>query len=57
MEISGQVYAPAALIPGQEPAVRIKKMRLGGDQSHCKKTGKRNNLLHLPQIEAIISHK
>jgi hypothetical protein len=32
-------------------------MRLGGHQSHCKNSGKGKNLLHVPQMKAIISHE
>jgi hypothetical protein len=43
MEVSGQLYAPAALPPGKEP--------LGGSQSRSGRGGEEKNSQPSPRIE------
>jgi hypothetical protein len=47
METSGQLHAPAALLPGKEPRYPLNR-RLGGHQGRCGRFGK--HLLPLTQL-------
>jgi hypothetical protein len=49
MEVSGQLHAPAALIPGKAPLYLLDR-RLGGPQSRSGCCGEEENLA-LPGIE------
>jgi hypothetical protein len=50
MDVSSQLYAPAALPLGKELPVPL-DMRMGGPQSWSRRYGEEKNLLSLPGIE------
>jgi hypothetical protein len=52
MKVSGQLHAPAALPPGKEPLVPIR--RLGGHQNVSERDGEENNSQPLPGLEPSI---
>jgi hypothetical protein len=41
MEVSGQLHAPAALLPGKEPWYPLDR-KLGGHQGHSRCSGEEN---------------
>jgi hypothetical protein len=45
MEVSGQLHAPAALLPGKEPCYPLDR-RLGGPQSSSGRGGEEKNSQH-----------
>jgi hypothetical protein len=54
MEVSGQLHAPAALLPGKEPCYPLDR-RLGGPRNRCGRGGEQNNFLPLPGLEPPIA--
>jgi hypothetical protein len=48
MDVSGQLHAPAALIPGKEPLVPLDR-RLGMTQSQYEHGGEEKKIPSLPQ--------
>jgi hypothetical protein len=50
MEVSAQIHASAALLPGKEPLYLLDK-RLGGPQGRFGRCGENKNLFLLPGIE------
>jgi hypothetical protein len=50
MEVSGQLHAPAALLPGKEPLYPLDR-RLGGTQSRSGRSGEEKNSQPSPRIE------
>jgi hypothetical protein len=50
MEMSGQLHAPAALLPGKEPLVPLDR-RLGGSQGRYGHSGEEKNSKPLPGLE------
>jgi hypothetical protein len=50
MEVSGQLYDPAALPPGKEPLLPLDR-RLDGPQSRSGRGGEEKNSQSLPRIE------
>jgi hypothetical protein len=50
MEVSGEIHAPAALLPGKEPLYPLDR-RMGGSQSRSGRGGEKQNSQPLPGIE------
>jgi hypothetical protein len=50
MEVSGQLHAPAALPPGEDPWHPL-NWRLGGPQSRSGRGGEEKNTQPLPRLE------
>jgi hypothetical protein len=50
MEVSSQIYYPAALLPGKSPRFPL-DMMLGGIQSRCRRGGEEKISQPLPRLE------
>jgi hypothetical protein len=53
MEVSGQLHAPATLLPGKKPLVPAVR-RLGGPQSQSGCSGEEKNAQTLPGLKPLI---
>jgi hypothetical protein len=53
MEVSGQLHAPAALVPGKEPPVPLDR-RQGGPQSRSGRCAEQKHVPRLPEFNYFV---